>query len=99
VPLWPGRPVVSWGSLKRPAANSSREVILPFWSALAGSHLEYCVQVCTSKFKKDGELLDRIQWRAKKVISDLEHLSSEEGLRDLGLFTLEKCTSRSYKCL
>ena len=66
------------GYIRKSIASRSREVILPFCSALVRPYLEYCVQFCAPQYKRHtGEILS----------AGLECLS---WLREVQLFSLEK---------
>ena len=87
------------GCVKRNVASRSKVVILPLYCALGRPHLLYCVQMWSSQYRRDVDLLNCIQRRATKIIRGTECPPCEIRLRELGLFSLEKTLGRPESSL
>ena len=57
-----------------------RKVILLIYSALVKPHLEQSVQFWASQYKRDMDILERVQRRDMKITKGLENLSYEESI-------------------
>ncbi|GAB0188021.1 UV-stimulated scaffold protein A [Grus japonensis] len=78
------------GCIKRSVTSRSRRGILPLYSAVVRLHLEYCVQLWGPQYKERHGAVGASPEEAMKMMRGLEHLSYEDRLRELGLFSLEK---------
>ena len=77
------------GCIKSGVISRVQEMIPPFCSVLLRPHLEYCVQMWSSQYRRDTDLLECLQRRAIKILQGMEHLPCENRLRVLGMFSLE----------
>ncbi|KAJ7397100.1 hypothetical protein BTVI_138691 [Pitangus sulphuratus] len=92
----PGSDGVQWlkksqqACIKSWVASRTRAVVVSFYSALVRPHLKYHVQFWALRFKKDIEVLECVQRRAKMLMKGIEGKSCEEWLRELQVFNFEK---------
>ena len=74
------------GLIRRNIVYNETELIIPMYKTIVRPHFKYCIQACR---KKDIDMLEIIQMRAIKIITNLRDISYEMRLKECGLTTLE----------
>ena len=70
------------GMIRRNITYKEKSLIVPLYKAIVIPHLEYCIQAWSPYFRKDIDMLEKIQRRATKLIPGLIDLRYEERLKE-----------------
>ena len=82
------------GLINRTIVYKHPSVLLNLYKSLVRPHLDYCSSVWNPHYKKDKELLERVQHRFTRLFPNLKGLVYEDRLRRLGLWSLEERRNR-----
>ena len=77
------------GQLKKTMSFKSKDVLVMLFKTIVRPHLEYASTVWRPWLKKDIELLEKVQRRFVKMVWNLDGLTYEEKLQDLGLTSIQ----------
>jgi len=82
------------GMIKRTISYKEPNIRLSLYKTLVRPHVEYCSSAWNPFYKKDKDLLEKIQDRYTKMIINMKDKTYEYRLRHLRLWTLEINRSR-----
>jgi len=78
------------GIINRTFVNKHSDIMLKLYKSTVRPHLEYCTAAWSPHYKKDKELLEKIQRRFTRMIPEIKDLPYTERLRHLKLWSLEE---------
>ena len=82
------------GMIKRTISFKEPKIMLNLYKTLVRPHVEYGSSVWNPYYKKDKELLERIQHRYTKMIKDMRDKTYEDRLQCLRLWKLDERRNR-----
>ena len=82
------------GMIKRTIRFKEVRIMMSLYKTLVRPHVEYCVSAWSPYYKKDKELLEKVQRRFMKMIVNMDGLSYEDRLQSLNLWSLEERRNR-----
>ena len=77
------------GMINRTIVNKDSKILLKLYQSLVRPKLEYCVQAWRPYLQKDIDLLEKVQRRGTRMMSNDKSLSYYDRLKKFGLTTLE----------
>ena len=83
------------GLIKRTIVNKDPDIMVRLYKTLVRPHVEYCTAAWSPYYQKDKDLIEKIQHRFTKMIPNISHLSYEERIEILHLWTLEERRNRA----
>jgi len=83
------------GMIGRNIRYKGTEVMLRLFKSLVRPHVEFCTVAWSPHYKKDKQLIEKVQRRFLRLIPEFKSVKYEDALRKLGLNTLEERRNRA----
>jgi hypothetical protein len=83
------------GLIYRTIEYKEQKVLVNLYKSLVRPMIEYCSSAWSPHYKKDKEMIERVQNRFTRMIPSFRQLAYEERLRRLNLWTLEERRNRA----
>ena len=83
------------GMMKRTITNKGQGILLPLYKSLVRPLVEYCTPAWSPHYKKDKNLIEKIQHRFTRLRPGMSELAYSDRLDRLKLWTLEERRNRA----
>jgi len=77
------------GLINRTIEFKHRDVLIRLYKSLVRPHLEFCTPAWSPHYRKDRDLIEKIQRRFTRMIPNISKLPYDQRLTEVGLWSLE----------